>query len=1066
MGVVYRAEDTKLTRSMTPVCDLMFTKLIRPFADSLLASIFICVALFSQPIRFERMTVEQGLPDGTVICMLKDRLGFMWFGTTSGLMRYDGYSFRFFTSGDSSNKNLSGRIVYALLEDQAGLIWVATVGGGLNKFDPRTETFTYYRHDPGNPHSLSHDQVYALLEDRSGRLWVGTTGGLDYFDRKENRFHHFDPDTNSDAITNKVTSIYERPTEPGILWIGTFGLRHFDIEKEKFVHYRNSPQLPATISHHQIWFVQGSSRSSDILWIGTVDGLNKFEISRERFTCYKNDPHNPASLSHNGVRSMLEDRSGNLWIGTSGGGLNLFDPKTGECTRYITDPKDTRSLSNNNVVCLFEDECKVHWVGTRDGINRFASPKEDFVIYQNDPHDTRSLSNNFLWSLYEDRSGVLWIATGMGLNKFNQKTETFSCYKYDPEDPKSLRNNYVRTIYEDRRGILWVGNANGMLHRFDRRTGNSKAIRILVNPSNEKDNDILSMLEDKNGTFWVGTAEGLQTFDRERWISTPVNIGPLGKDPTRRYQVNALYEDRDGTLWIGTGTEGLLAFNSKTGGFTAYSANAQNLSHNDVAFITRDRSGILWVATRGGGLSKFNDKTREFTRLDTKKFHLDDIILGFLEDNSGNFWFSVGNGLCRFNPMTGDYRVFDAREVQQGSGFNTRSFCKSKTGAMYFGGVNGLDCFYPDSIQDNTHVPPVHIVSIRIHEKEYSTDTAAAYLKHISLASPDNSLSFEFSALDFKDQRRNNYAYMLEGLEKEWIYCGSRRYAAYTGLAPGRYVFRVKGSNNNGVWNEAGTSFIVVVEPAYWQTWWFKMIWFLLIVGLIAFVYHRRVSRLHREKHLQQEFSRQQIESQEAERKRLAAELHDGLGQDLLIAANELQEILRQKTRSQAKLKHVAAAVQDSIESAREIAANLHPHHLDRLGFSAAIRWLARTTATSSGVAVEAVCGNIDGILPKETELHLFRIIQEALSNAIRHASATQIRVEVKKDGAIITAGVSDNGKGFVPRDPSRDSAPDEKVHGYGLSSLSERARIIGGTLKISSTLGTGTSISITIPSS
>ena len=1034
--------------------------------------IFCSALLSSQPLRFERISAEEGLPDATITCIIKDRLGFMWFGTTDGLIRYDGYSFRQFQKGPANHKNLSADLVYTLLEDHSGRIWVGTVGGGLNSFDPATETFTYYQHDPKNPNSLSHDQVYSLFEDRSGRLWIGTTGGLDYFDRERQTFAHFDPDSFSDPITNRVTAIYERPAEPGVLWVGTLGggLKRFDCEKKSFTHYRNNPQVSSTLSHNQIWFIHETSGSPNVLWIGTSDGLNRFDVERERFSCFKNDPHNPASLSYNGARSMLEDRSGILWIGTSGGGLNRFDPTTERFVCYSNDPKDTRTLSSNNIVALFEDECNVHWVGTRDGLNRFASPKENFVIYQHDPANPRSLSNNFLWSLYEDKSGVLWIASGLGLNRFDRETETFTGYKNKPDDPASLRNNLVRTIYEDRKGMLWVGNVNGMLHRFDRKTGKSKAFKILINSSNEKDNDILSMLEDRNGTFWVGTIEGLQIFDREKWTSTPVAIGPLGRDRSQRYFVNTIYEDNNGTIWIGTGTEGLLAYQPKSGKFAVYkhdTANAHSLSNDNVAFVTQDKSGILWVGTRGGGLNRFDDKKKEFTAFTKDNVLPYDNVLGFLEDNSGNFWFGAGNGLCRFNPATTAYRIFEAREVLQGSGFNTRSFCKSKTGAMYFGGVSGLDVFYPDSIHDNVHVPPVLLTSLKIFDKEISGDTAVGYLRTISLPHTDNYLSFEFAALDFKDQRNNKYAYMLKGVDKDWIYSGTRRYVSYTGLDPGTYFFRVKGSNNNGVWNEAGTSLTVMINPAYWQTWWFRSLVIVTFLGLIGSMYQREVKRLKKDKFIQQEFTRKQMESQEAERKRLASELHDGLGQNLLVVKNELQQFLSEQNGPQDDLKRVVTLVQESVESVREISSNLHPHHIERLGFRAAIEAMAESISHSSKLRFACSCDNIDRQLPKEFEIHLYRIIQEALSNIVRHAFAHNASVEVRKNPKSIEVIINDDGCGFDIREFEGGQLPGQSIdpgRGFGLASMSERARIIGGTLTIESSASSGTTIHLTLP--
>jgi signal transduction histidine kinase/ligand-binding sensor domain-containing protein len=1036
----------------------------------------ICSALLSsQPLRFERISAEEGLPDATIKCIIQDRLGFLWFGTVRGVCRYDGYSFRVFQEDPRNPQSLSGYLVYTILEDRSGQIWIGTIGGGLNKFDPVRETFTRYRHDPANPNSLSNDDVYALFEDRSGKLWIGTRAGLDLFDRTNQRFTYVNPDIENiaDSVGSQVTTIYERPAEPNVLWIGTWknGVKRYDVGKNTFTHFRNDPNNPFSISHNMIRFIYEAPSSNWILWIGTEGGgLNKFDIKRERFSSYKNDPKDPASLSSDQVRSILEDRSGILWVGTSGPGLNRFDAATGKFFHYFHDPKDNRSLSNSNVSALFEDETGVHWVGTRDGLNRFNPPKENFVIYQHDPADPHSLSNNFLFSLYEDRSGVLWIASSQGLNRFDRATERFTCYSHNPNDPHSLRNNLVSTIYEDSKGTLWVGNFYGVLHRFDRKSGKSKSFKFLNDQRNEKYNDILSILEDRNGTFWVGTVEGLYIFDREKWKCTPVYLGPLVRDRFGLPFVNALYEDKRGTLWIGTGTEGLLAYEQKSGNVVTYMhdpANSRSLSHNNVTFVSEDRSGILWVTTRGGGLNRFDREKNEFTSFTKENGLPDEYLLGFLEDNSGNFWFGAGKFLCRFNPLSGLLRSFDLRHVLQGGGFNTRSFCRSKMGMMYFGGENGLTAFMPDSIRDNTHIPAVILTTVKVLDREIITDTAVAYLKKVVLPHNENFLSFEFAALDFKDQRQNSYAYMLEGLDKDWIYSGTRRYAGYTGLDPGTYIFRVKGSNNNGVWNEAGTSLTVVINPAYWQTWWFRSLAIVLFLSLIGFIYQRDVNRLKKEKLVQQEFSRKQIEQQEAERKRLASELHDGLGQNLLVIKNELQQFLIEKNVSQEDLQRVTSLAQESVESVREISSNLHPHHIERLGFCAAIKAMTENISHASGLRIECSCDTFNHQLPKEKEIHLYRIIQEGLSNIVRHASARNVRVEVRENPKSIEVVINDDGCGFDIREFQGGQLPGQSIdpgRGFGLASMSERARIIGGTLTIESLPSSGTTIRLTLP--
>ena len=820
-----------------------------PVLKLFLPLLFCCTTLLrSQDIRFETLTTEDGLPDGTIVCMLKDAQGYLWIGTYSGLARYDGYSFKIFGESRDDSTGLWGRIIYAMHQDKNGFIWLATVGGGLNRFDPRTEKFAHYLHDSTNEMSLSHDFVYAIHEDNRGRLWVGTRGGLDLFDPSRGEFLriHPSPRETIDHPAVQVTAILEDASRDGILWVGTWGdgVIEIDVNSNSIKHFRdkrNQTPLP----YKDVRFLQHSTTESDVLWVGTEGGgLAKFNVREGSIVAYTHEPSNDRSISNNNVRSMLQDRSGNCWVGTSGGGLCRFDPSREEFVSYRHDSKDSHGLPNNNILSLLEDESGVCWIGSRTGVSRFSIQTQQFTVFQNDPLDANSLSDDFLYSIFEDASGILWIATGKGLNRYDPGKGRFRSYQYNVKDASSLRNNQVRTIYEDRRGQLWVGNTNGVLHRFDKKTGKSKSI-IVVPPRADSECDIRSMLDDSYGTFWVGTRRGLYVVDRQGWKSVPAGIEILEQNSSVEVNVNSLYEDSNHVLWIGVLPLGLIAYDIKTGTVVQYgiidsTGQGSGLRSREVTYAGSDKKGNLWVCTFGGGLNMFEKEKRVFTSF-ARKEGVPDYLYGFIEDSHGNLWLGSNNGLCKFDPETKRTRLFTLKHGLPSIEFNSRSFCRARNGVAYFGSTNGMLAFNPDSIVDNEHVPPVVIAKMEIFQQEFSGDTAINYLTNVVLPYDQNFLSFEFAALDFKDPGDNVYAYKLEGLDNDWVDSGPRRYVAYTDIHPGEYLLRVRASNNDGYWNHEGAKLALTILPPWWETGWAYSAYALAILGALYLV--RRFDR-------------------------------------------------------------------------------------------------------------------------------------------------------------------------------------------------------------------------------
>ncbi len=467
--------------------------------------------LLAQPqnLKFERLSIEQGLSQSAVKCILQDRKGFMWFATADGLNKYDGYRFTVYKNDPNSPNSLSDNDVKSIYEDAdkiGRVLWIGTRGGGLNKFDLAKEKFTHYKNNPNSPNSLSNNWVNSIYEDRTGVLWIGTRGG---------GLNKLVPSAGSGQALSKAEGS--------------------DLAKEKFSHYKNNPNSPYSLSDN--WVNSIYEDRSGVLWIGTWNGgLNKLDREKEKFTHYKNNPNNPSSLSNNRVLSIYEDPDevGRvLWIGTQGGGLNKLVPSAGSgqalskaegfdrkketltgvaFTHYQHDPNNPNSLSNNGINSIYEDRSGMLWIGTGGGgLNKFDREKEIFTRYQHDPNNPNSLCDNLIFSIYEDRSRVLWIGTfGGGLDKLDREKEIFTHYQHDPNNRNSLSDNNVSSIYEDRSGTLWIGTVGGGLNKFDRAKGSMTHYR----ESDGLPNDcVYGILEDDHGNLWLSTNNGLSKFN-------------------------------------------------------------------------------------------------------------------------------------------------------------------------------------------------------------------------------------------------------------------------------------------------------------------------------------------------------------------------------------------------------------------------------------------------------------------------------------------------------------------------------------------------------------------------
>jgi len=805
-------------------------------------------------IRFEHLSLEQGLSQSSVLCMLQDGKGFMWFGTWDGLNKYDGYNFTVYKYDPEDPYSLSDNTVWSMVEDRLGVLWIGT-RGGLNQFDRETGHFVRYQHDPGDPTSLSDNLVYSIAEDRSGALWVGTEDGLNRFERDTGRFTRYrnDPDDPHSLSNNAIRSIYE--DRSGVLWIGTRGgLNRFDRATGHFVRYRPDPDAPYSLSGDTIAAIYEDQ--AGVLWIGTASGgLNQFDRETGRFTHYWHAPNEPHSLSSDAIAAIYEDRSGALWVGTSEDGLNQFDRESEAFIRYRHDPGDPGSLSNDRVWSIYEDRSGVLWIGTNGGgLNTFDVRKRGFVRYQHDPGDPNSLGYNDVLGLCEDPSGALWIGTaGGGLDRLERETGQFTHYRNDPQDPYSLSGDFVVALYVDRAGVLWAGTYNQGLNRFDQETGHF--VHYQHNPGNPhslSDNAVYSIYEERSGAFWIGTlGGGLDRLERGTETFTHYKNDPNDPHSLSDDHVRSICEDPSGDLWVGT-DKGLNKFERATGQFIHYQHDPDDpnsLGDDFVLSVHQDRSGVLWIGTDGGGLDKlvlsdaegFDPRTETFMHYREEDGLPNSVVYGILEDEQGHLWLSTNKGIAKFDPRTGTFKNYDVKDGLQSNEFNGGSYYQSNGGEMFFGGVNGLTAFYPQNIQDNPYVPPIVLTSLTQGGEDVGTGTAAESVKEVTLRWPNNFFEFEFAALSYSRPEKNQYAYVLKEFDKDWNYVGTRRFGKYTNLPGGTYTLRLKGSNSDSIWNEEGILVKVTIVPPFWGTWWFRGAVALVLVGSVIGGYRWRV---------------------------------------------------------------------------------------------------------------------------------------------------------------------------------------------------------------------------------
>ncbi len=1087
----------------------------------------------AERLRFQHLTVEDGLSHSVVGAVLQDSRGFMWFGTWGGLDRYDGYEIVSYRHDSADPSSLSGNTVNALLEDESGVMWVAT-SSGLSHFDRDTGSFTSYHHDPEDPHSLGSDDVWSLLEDRDGVLWALTLGGgLNRFDptaaRREDarspgggqtgQFHRYlhDPADPGSLSANVGRALCQ--DHLGYLWIGTpeDGLNRLDRLTGEVRRYAHDPRDPQSLSGNDVWSIYEDRWNN--LWIGTrTHGLNRFDRDTDKFTRYLPDREKATSLAGDFVFDLAEDREGTLWIAIYDAGLHRYDRENDSFFRYLPDPADAHSLGHSQLIDLYEDRAGALWIATfGGGVDRLDRASRKFKLYEHLPGERRGLGGNDVRTLHVDAAGIFWIGTyDGGLTRFDRDAYSFDHYRHDPSDPESLSDNRIQAIREDRRGRIWIGTWGGGLNRFDRETGTFEHyLHDPDDPGSLSDNDVRGIYEGPDGRLWIATsAGGLNAFDPGQGRS--IHYLPDPEDPRKidGGVISTLYGDpSSGALWLGIWGGGLNRFDAATGEVMRYQTDPNDpnaISSNEVWSIHADPEGGFWTGT-SAGLNHFDPRTEVFTAYREKDGLGSDAVYSIVDDDRGILWLATGAGLTRFDPRTRQFRNFTEDDGFQSSNLSDGCAYRSAAGELFFGGQGGLNYFHPDEVVDNPYQPPVVISDFKIFNRPVKVGVAGSPLNKtitetdsITLDYDQSVLTFGFAALSYRAPGRNRYAYQLEGLEENWNYVDSRRrYATYTNLDPGLYTLKVKGSNNDGVWNGTPRSLEIRVRPPFRDTWSFRGFAVLALSGLLWAGYLLRTARIRaRTRALQAEILERQraeeerdrlikelgdknelLEDQNAELERFAYTASHDLRTPLVTIKGFLGLLERHIAAGNADaVVHDTAVINKAADKMRELLDDLLT--LNRIGRvvnrseTVPLAELAReaTDLVAAPISAGGVEVSIDTSMP---EVHgdrrrLLQAMQNLVGNAVKFMGAQSephIEVGAEKRGDEALCYVRDNGIGIDPKyhqtvfglfdrlDPSVEGT------GVGLALVKRIVEVHGGKIWIESDgKQTGATFFFTLP--
>jgi ligand-binding sensor domain-containing protein/two-component sensor histidine kinase len=1020
---------------------------------------------YAQPalnkIQFNHFSAEHGISQATAMSIFQDSKGYMWFGGFTGLVKFDGYKLTTFNYDPNKKNSLPNNDVYKFCEDRNGNIWMGSGADQIvSKYSPQTGNFTAYHLDGDKSTGLS-GYVSDLVTDRQGKMWIGTDAGLGFYDKHSDKIINLSniisPDTLCDRQVHCLMIDHN-----GFLWIGTSnGINIYDPVHKKIKLF-NPPDKNYAVLGKQIQCML-EDHNGDI-WISVwwtspgIRGIYRYNPSTGTSEIYHHSATDPNSLSAGAVNTLLEDSHHTIWACMFERGLNAYQPATDNFIHYRADATDHYALNSDQIVSLFEDRSGVLWIGTDGGgLNTCYLSNKNFTVYQN---YNKQFISHYPMSLYKDHSGKIYMsALSAGIYEFNPATGNFKSYKFSMPNDEITGFNSCYGMLEGSDGNLWLVTYDEGLHKLDRKTGRFTTVHSTSDNADTTFHNISNcIVEDLNKRLWIGTNNGLKCYDLK--TKTFSGFENLYRDTNQLSNdgIVYLYCDPEGILWI-AGTNGLTLFDTKTGQVKIFrhdSNNPHSISTNRLNYFLDDGSGNVWIGTEGGGLNGFNKKTGQFVSYTTKDGLPDNSIYGILKDDQGNLWLSTYKGICRFTPPTFSNskavcRTYDMSDGLPGNESFLTTCVKGNDGTLYFAPIGGLVAFKPGNLKDNSFVPPVVITDFSVFNKSILPNDSTGILKlpvdetkEIKLSYKQNNFSFTFAALSYVHPEKNQYLYKLENYDKDWIHTdASKRFAGYTNLDAGEYIFKVKGTNNDGVWNEEGASIKLIITPPYWQTWWFRSLCIFTGLLIVFAILYARLQKMRDILRI---------------RNRIASDLHDDLGATLssISIMSELvhQQIKDQSPQASSLLEKIGSSSRNMIESVNDMVWAINPKNDSFENVIKRMRTFASEILGAKDIAFHFDFDKnlLQSKLKMDTRRNFYLIFKEAVNNIAKYSYAANASVMIWNKENNMKMTIRDDGNGFDLGSVLR---------GNGLTNMQQRAGLMKAKFNLESTPGKGTIVEL-----
>ena len=1062
-----------------------------------LQSVLLCFCLFcginfiaAQSLNFDHYSVADGVSQSEILNIHQDAEGYIWIGTQNGLNRFDGYTFEKYFYEPADNRSISNNWIFDIAEDPDGDIWLGTKVG-LNKFDKKTGWFSVVNHR--DPNSVIPDNfVYGIVADSSS-VYINTPPVLTILNRKTGSLETFKNDFDYDGALYDVGSPIIRDSE-GLIWLGShYGLACFDMRTKQFTNFLPDDHVTALYEDNQ----------GNIL-IGKGNGLNIYKKGPGQVTQYFSGNDDPLSLGRTFIHSICQDYTGAIWFGTESAGLiKMIIKKDGSFgfEQFRGSAGIRNVLSHDIVYALHEDNSYNLWIGTIAGVDKTDLKKKNFSIYKRsgDPGSI-DLLDNLIASVYEDRSGNLWIGNwGKGLNILDRTTGEVIHYSSDLQGKMHIPENHVHVIFEDNESLIWIGTRDGVCI-YNENTGRFIPVQDYFNTSefNLFDNiRVYCMIEDSDGKIWIGTGNGIQILDKKTKCASSLKAGNEGGLNISSNLVYSLLEDTDGEVWVATsnGLDRYIPGENRMYHYVNDPASTNTLIDNFTISLCEDFLGNIWIGT-SSGVNIFNKNDSVFTYYSANDGLPSNIIYDILEDAGNNLWLSTGSGIVMVNPgkeISNNFRVIDEL---RGREFNLNAVYKSDDGELFFGGVDGLVSFYPDSIRDNDYIPPIKITSFE-KESEGKRQKVNVYTDEIRLTSKEYSFTIEFSALDYTNPAKNRYSYQMEGISDQWIDIGNRRSIHFTNLPPGKYTFNVKGTNNDGVWNDTATRMKIRILPPWWRSVYAYIAYLVLIFLLIVLIIKMRERNLvHEKRKLEKNvlertaeiaLQKEKLEELNAEKDKFFSILAHDLKNPFsnLYSMSELISGNYNKLDEEEKVQ-MLKSINKSAEFIYNLLENLltwsksqrgrieyNPTIFNLTGLIQVNINLHKVPAGTKGVILQS--GLQDDIQAYGDREMINTVLRNLINNAVKFTDkGGTVEVFVNKQDEYIEVQVKDEGVGISPENLERLFRIDVKFKskgtkgetgtGLGLILCKEFVEKNGGKIRVESKEGEGTSFFFTIP--